>query len=146
MTTSARPCPLSTFRLPASFRLSAPVSRRFLFLPPRFCFLSSASSALPDTQLPVLPFSPPSVPHSQWLPQRPDFRFRFRQIFPFHPVWFPIQSFRFRLLSSLFVSFRPLLLRSHSRSTGAHLTSSLSAFHAMLPLADPFFRPAPFRF
>ena len=123
MTTSARPLPLSTFRLPASSRLSTPVSRRFLFLPHRLYFLSSALSVLPDTQLPVLPFSPPSVPPSQWLSQRPDLDFHPLQIFPFHPDWFPIQSFRFRLLSSLFVSFRPLLLRSHSRSTGARFRS-----------------------
>ena len=40
--------------------------------------------------------------------------------FPFSPGWFPIRSFRFCLLgSAVLVSFRPSLLRSHSRSTGA---------------------------
>ena len=48
------------------------------------------------------------------------------RIFPFHPVWFPIQSFRFCLFSSLFVSFRSSLIRSHSRASGARFFSPSS--------------------
>ena len=89
-------------------------------------------SSFPDTQLPVLPFSPPSVPLSQWLSQRPHAHFRSRKVFPFRSASFPMPRFRFRLFSSLFVSFHPSLLRSHSRSTGAHVQSLTS-------------QPAPFR-
>ena len=44
---------------------------------------------------------------------------------PFPSDWFPIQTSRFCLLSLLFVSFRSSLLRSRSRSAGAHLSLSL---------------------
>ena len=77
-------------------------------------------------------FQPSIGSASQWLSQRPALSSRFLRIFPFHPVWFPIQSFRFCLFGLLFVSFHPSLLRSHSRSTGAHVQS-------------PSFPPAPFR-
>ena len=63
-------------------------------------------------------FRPSIGSASQWLSQRPALSSRILRIFPFHPVWFPIQSFRFCLFSLLFVSFHPSLLRSHSRSTG----------------------------
>ena len=136
MTTSARPFPFRSPSFPPvhvhSPGLSAPVSRRFLFLPCFARFLSSARFALPDPQLPVLPFSPPSVPLSQWLSQRPHVYFRSRKVFPLRLTSFPVSRFRFRLFSSLFVSFHPSLLRSHSRSTGAHVQS-------------PSFPPVPFR-
>lgn len=48
--------------------------------------------------------------------------------FPFRSAWFPIQPFRFRLLSFLLVSFRPSLLRSRSRSAGACLRSHSGIF------------------
>ena len=57
-----------TFRLPASFRLSTPVSRCFIFLLLQFTLLSLRSLPLLDTQLPVLPFSPPSVPPPSGFP------------------------------------------------------------------------------
>ena len=41
---------------------------------------------------------------------------------PLCPAWFPMPSFRFRVLGFLFVSFRPSQLRSHSCSTGASLS------------------------
>ena len=49
-------------------------------------------------------------------------------------------SFRVPVLGSLFVSFRPSLIRSHSCSSGASLLLSLSGFSASLPV--PF---VPFR-
>ena len=71
-------------------------------------------------------FQPSIGSASQWLSQRPAFPSRSLRIFPFHPVWFPIQSFRFCLFSLLFVSFHPSLLRSHSRSTGDRFSSPSS--------------------
>ena len=68
----------------------------------------------------LLPFCPLAVsPHSRLFVQA-----RFLSspsLFPFIHGWFPIRFVRFCLLSFLFVSFRPSLLRSHSRSTGASL-------------------------
>ena len=49
---------------------------------------------------------------------------------PSSTAGFPSASFRFCILGSLFVSFRPSLLRSHSRSTGASLLSFLSGINA----------------
>ena len=49
---------------------------------------------------------------------------------PSFTAGFPSASFRFCILGSLFVSFRPSLLRSHSRSTGASLLSFLSGIGA----------------
>ena len=49
---------------------------------------------------------------------------------PSSTAGFPSASFRFRILGSLFVSFRPSLLRSHSCSTGASLLSFLSGIGA----------------
>ena len=46
-----------------------------------------------------------------------------------------MHSFPVPVLSFLFVSFRPTLLRSHSRSTGACLLLSLSAFSLLFPLS-----------
>ena len=66
MTTSARPRPFRSPSFPPvpvrSFRLSAPVSGRFLFLPFRLPPLSLRLPSVPDTQLPVLPFCPPRLP------------------------------------------------------------------------------------
>ena len=67
-------------------------------------------------------FQPSIGSASQWLSQRPTFSSRILQIFPFHPVWFPIQSFRFCLFSLLFVSFHPYLLHSHSCSADRGLS------------------------
>ena len=75
LTTSAHPLPAPTFRLLPSSGLSTPVSRRFIFLPLSFRFLSSASRSLPVTQLPVLPFSPPSVPPPSGFPNALSFAF-----------------------------------------------------------------------
>ena len=50
--------------------------------------------------------------------------------FLFPPAWFPMLSVRFQVLSLLFVSFRPSLLRSHSRSTGASLLDLSSGINA----------------
>ena len=71
-------------------------------------------------------FRPSIGSASQWLSQRPALSSRILRIFPFHPVWFPIQSFRFCLFSLLFVSFHPSLLRSHSRSTGDRFSAPSS--------------------
>ena len=126
MTTSAHPLPAFTFRLPPSPGLSTPVSRGFLFLPCIFRFLSSPSSCTCGYSASCSSFQPSIGSASQWLSQRPDLSSRILRIFPFHPVWFPIQSFRFCLFSSLFVSFRPSLIRSHSRSSGARFSSPSS--------------------
>ena len=50
-------------------------------------------------------------------------------------------SFQFQVLSFLFVSFRPSLFRSHSRSTGAHVQS---ASFPSLPFRVFSCRPLPF--
>ena len=51
---------------------------------------------------------------------------------------FPCIRSRFRYSASPYVSFRPSLIRSHDRSSGAHFQLSLSVFSASLPL--PFVR------
>ena len=126
MTTSAHPFPAFTFRLPPSLRLSTPVSRCFIFLPYILRFLSSPSPCTCGYSAFCSSFQPSIGSASQWLSQRPAFSSRILRIFPFHPVWFPIQSFQFCLFSLLFVSFRPTLLRSHSRSTGDRFSSPSS--------------------
>ena len=126
MTTSAHPLPAFTFRLPPSSGLSTPVSRGFIFLPCILRFLSSPSSYTCGYSASCSSFQPSIGSASQWLSQRPALTSRLLRIFPFHPVWFPIQSFRFCLFSLLFVSFRSSLLRSHSRSTGARFSSPSS--------------------
>ena len=126
MTTSAHPLPAFTFRLPPSSGLSTPVSRGFLFLPCILRFLSSPSPCTCGYSASCSSFQPSIGSASQWLSQRPALASQLLRIFPFHPVWFPIQSFRFCLFSSLFVSFHPALLRSHSRSTGDRFSSPSS--------------------
>ena len=44
-------------------------------------------------------FQPSAGSASQWLSQRPGFVFQLFRIFPFLTAWFPVRSFRFRLLS-----------------------------------------------
>ena len=48
---------------------------------------------------------------------------------------FPCIPSRFRYSASLYVSFRPSLIRSHSCSSGAYFQLSLSVFSASLPLS-----------
>ena len=75
---------------------------------------------------------------SQWLP---------RCALPLSLSGFPLSlrpdfsclPSRFSYSAFLFVSFRPSLIRSHSRFSGASLLLSLSGF----PLASAFFRPLP---
>ena len=138
------PCILSRFRYSASLYvsfhpslirshscssgaylpLSLPVFSVPLPLPfGHFCFPSgysaSASSFLP------------SVRSASQSASHPDSGFfRPRRFSPSSTPGFPSASFRFRLLSSLFVSFRPSLLRSHSRSTGASLSGFPSGIGA----------------
>ena len=129
MTTSARPFPFSSasslrFRsvplLPfRSFRLSTPVSRRFLFLPFRLTPLSLCLPSVPDTQLPVLPFSPPPVPPPSGFPNAPDLFFNSSRFSPSLPPGFPFGLSGSAYSALLFVPFRSSPLRSHSRSTGA---------------------------
>ena len=126
MTTSAHPFPAFTFRLPPSSGLFTPVSRGFIFLPCTLRLLSSPSSCTCGYSALCSSFRPSIGSASQWLSQRPALASRLLRIFPFHPVWFPIQSFRFCLFSLLFVSFHPTLLRSHSRSTGDRCSSPSS--------------------
>ena len=129
MTTSARPFPflprsLLPFRLASfasvhSFRLSAPVSRRFFFLPLRSVLLFAPLAPLPDTQLPVLPFSPPSVPPPSGFPNALAPSFVLARSSSSLPTGFPFGLSDSAYSASLFVPFRSSLLRSHSRSTGA---------------------------
>ena len=126
MTTSAHPFPVSTFRLPHSPGLSTPVSRGFIFLPCILRLLSSPSPCTSGYSASCSSFQPSIGSASQWLSQRPAFSSRSLRIFPFHPVWFPIQSFRFCLFGLLFVPFRSSLIRSHSRSSGARFSSPSS--------------------
>ena len=123
MTTSARPFPFLPPSFPPasvhSFRLSAPVSRRFLFLPLASASLSFRFCSVPDTQLPVLPFSPPSVPPPSGFPNALTFPFVLARSSPFLTPGFPFASPGSAYSALLFVPFRSSLLRSHSRSTGA---------------------------
>ena len=123
MTTSARPFPFLPPSFPPasvhSFRLSAPVSRRFFFLPLRSVLLFAPLAPLPDTQLPVLPFSPPSVPPPSGFPNAPQLPFVRFGSSPFLSTGFPFELPGSAYSALLFVPFRSSLLRSHSRSTGA---------------------------
>ena len=161
MTTSARPCPFrraspfgsSLFPLPSSvsvrsplrfrsLRLSAPVPGRFLFLPPSSASLSFRFGWLPDTQLPVLPFSPPPVPPPSGFPNAPGPFFNLPGFSPSLPPGFPCRTPGSAYSALLFVSFRSSLLRSHSRSTGAAFF-----FGILLPILPALsMRPFPLRF
>ena len=109
----------------------------FLFLPLDLHFLSSAFVLLLVTQRPVLLFSfLPDSPHSGSSVHIGFFR----------PLCFPLPSclishaFLSVLLTQLscIVSFRPSLLRSRSRSAGAHLSLSLEMFlHGFRFLSSP---------
>ena len=66
------------------------------------------------------------------------FRFRFLGLPRSLPPGFPCVRPRFRYSASLYVSFRPSLIRSHSCSSGAYFRLSPSVFSASLPL--PFVR------
>ena len=111
---------------------------RFLFLPLGLRFLSSAFTLLPVTQHPVLLFSfLPGSPHSG-SPVLLRF-FRSLGFFPFRPglVSHPFLPVLLTQLSCI-VSFRPSLLRSRSRSAGAHLSLSLKMFlHDFRFLSSP---------
>ena len=132
MTTSARPFPLPSPSFPpvlsASFRLSAPVSRCLLFLPLPSASLSFRSLPVPDTQLPVLPFSPPSVPPPSGFPNALTSSFVLARSSSSLPTGFPFGSSDSAYSALLFVPFRSSLLRSHSRSTGAPVSSAFYSF------------------
>ena len=129
MTTSARPFPFSprsplsfqsaSFGSFRSFRLSAPVSRCLLFLPLQLASLSFRSLPVPDTQLPVLPFSPPSVPPPRGFPNALTSSFVLVRSSSSLPTGFPFDLSDSAYSALLFVPVRSSLLRSHSRSTGA---------------------------
>ena len=145
MTTSARPFPLPspTFQpvLSVSFRLSTPVSRRFFFLPLASASLSFRFCSVLDTQLPVLPFSPPSVPPPSGFPNAPALTFVPSGSSPFLTPGFPFASLGSAYSAFLFVPFRASLLRSHSRSTGDPFSSAFYSFlsrlvHASVPSAS----------
>ena len=99
--------------------LSAPVSRCLLFLPLPFASLSFRSLPVPDTQLPVLPFSPPSVPPPRGFPNALTLSFVQIRSSSSLPTGFPFGLSDSAYSALLFVPFRSSLLRSHSRSTGA---------------------------
>ena len=129
MTTSARPFPflprsLRSFRPVSfasvhSFRLSIPVSRYLIFLPLASASLSFRFRSVLDTQLPVLPFSPPSVPPPSGFPNAPRLPFVRLRSSSSLPPGFPFGLSDSAYSAFLFVSVRSSLLRSHSRSTGA---------------------------
>ena len=103
---------------------------RFRYFPFRFRSLSVSSASLSATQPSASSFLP-SVRSASQLASRPGSgSFRPRHFSPSSTSGFPSASFRFRLLSFLFVSFRPSLLRSHSRSTGASLSGFPSGINA----------------
>ena len=142
MTTSARPfllpSPLFPQVLSASSRLSAPVSRCLLFLPPPLASLSFRSLPVPDTQLPVLPFSPPSVPPPRGFPNALAPSFVLARSSSSLPTGFPFGLSDSAYSAFLYVPFRSSLLRSHSRSTGAPVSSAFYSFfsrfvHASVP-------------
>ena len=142
MTTSARPFPLPSPSFPpvlsASFRLSAPVSRCLLFLPFAHASLSFHACSVPDTQLPVLPFSPPSVPPPSGFPNALASSFVLARSSSSLPTGFPFGTSDSAYSALLFVPFRSSLLRSHSRSTGAPVSSAFYSFfsrfvHASVP-------------
>ena len=164
MTTSARPFPF----LPPSFppasvhssRLSTPVSRCLLFLPLSLASLSFRSLPVPDTQLPVLPFSPPSVPPPSGFPNALASSFVLARSSPFLTPGFPFASLGSAYSALLFVPVRSSLLRSHSRSTGAPVSSAFYSFLSRLvrasvrsplsfqsafPFRSPSFPPVHFR-
>ena len=132
MTTSARPFPLPSPSFPqvlsASSGLSAPVSRCLLFLPLPFASLSFRSLPVPDTQLPVLPFSPPSVPPPSGFPNALAPSFVLARSSSSLPTGFPFGLSDSAYSASLFVPFRSSLFRSHSRSTGASVSSAFYCF------------------
>ena len=132
------PFALSSFAPTAVPLASGLHSLSFFSFPDRF--LSSALFRFPATQPSVS-----SVPSSSRLRLTLLFRcsafLSVRCLFPSvrlisHP------SFRLSVLGLLFVSFRPSLLRSHSRSTGDRLVLSLSAIAASLSLPFVRFRSA----
>ena len=135
MTTSARPVPLPSPLFPpglsASFRLSAPVSRCLLFLPLASASLSFRFRSVPDTQLPVLPFSPPSVPPPRGFPNALTFPFVLARSSSSLPTGFPFGLSDSAYSALLFVPFRSSLLRSHSRSTGAPVSSAFYSFFSL---------------
>ena len=108
---------------------------------PDFRFLSSASVLASHYSASVSSFPFSSCFRLTVASSVLVFRFRFlrfpRSLLP----GFPCIPSRFRYSASLYVSFRPSLIRSHSCSSGAYFQLSLSAFSASLPL--PFVR---FRF
>ena len=164
MTTSAHPVPLPSPSFPqvlsASSGLSAPVSRCLLFLPLPFASLSVRFCLVLDTQLPVLPFSPPSVPPPSGFPNALTFPFVLARSSPFLTPGFPFASLGSAYSALLFVPFRSSLLHSHSRSTGApasfrfypsicwfvlaSVRSPLS-FQSAFPFRSPLFPPVLFR-
>ena len=123
MTTSARPFPFRSPSFPPvrfrSFRLSAPVPGRFLFLPFAQDSLSFFPRSVPDTQLPVLPFSPPPVPPPSGFPNALTVPFVPVRSSPSLPPGFPSGLSGSAYSAFLFVPFHASLLRSHSRSAGA---------------------------
>ena len=142
MTTSARlfllPSPLFPPVLSASSRLSAPVSRCLLFLPLASASLSFRFRSVPDTQLPVLPFSPPSVPPPSGFPNALTPSFVLARSSSSLPTGFPFDLSDSAYSASLFVPVRSSLLRSHSRSTGAPASFRFYPFihwfvHASVP-------------
>ena len=155
MTTSARPYPFRPPSFPpASFHssgLSAPVSRCLLFLPLPLASLSVRSLPVPDTQLPVLPFSPPSVPPPRGFPNALTLSFVQIRSSSSLPTGFPFDTSDSAYSALLFVPFRSSLLRSHqtdpARCKQLHL-QSLFSFRRLAPaddyLGSPFSASFPF--
>ena len=143
--------PVPRTRLPVCFLSPFPDSLPQLFLR---CFpFALAFGLFPSDPFPFVPFSsgsgysasassfplssrfPPHSGSSSVLP----LRFRFLGLPRSLRPGFPCLPSRFFVLGSLFVSFHPSRLRSHSCSTDASLLLSLSGF----PLTSVFFRPLP---
>ena len=119
------------FALPRFAPTAVPRVLTFRFRPRSFPlpdhFLSSAPVPLPATQPPVLPF-PSSRFRLSGASPVPRLYLSASPLSAFSSARFPVLPFRLLVLGFLFVSFRPSRLRSHSCSTGASLTLSLSGF------------------
>ena len=151
MTTSAHPFPASTFRLLPSSRLSAPVSRRFIFLHLQFPLLSRRSLSVLDTQLSVLPFSPPPVPPPSGFPSAPMSPFDSIRFSPSTLSGFPYSPSRSAYSACCLFPFVlpcfaptavPQVLTFRSRSGVLHssgiLSSALALGSSLLSLCSAF--------
>ena len=139
----AHPCPPLSLPTYFGLPLSRPVAASASLSDPRcFRILSSASVLGSDYSASVSSF--PSSSRFRLTVASSVLRSRFRScgLPRFFLPGFPCIRSRFRYSASPYVSFRPSLIRSHDRSSGAHFQLSLSVFSASHPLSFVRFRSA----